>query len=99
MMVIEKIKGIIRKEKLDNMKHVFNTLEPSIAKHITEEIKPYVIMYNFKYLFSSINHFETVEKLFKQWERETKTGKEIVNFPEINLQQPKDDYVEYNENW
>ena len=49
--------------------------------------------------FRSINHFESNEKIFKQWERETKTSKEGAVFPEINLQQPKDDYVEYNENW
>ena len=43
-MVIEKIKGIIKKEKLDHVKNEFNTSEPTIAKHITKETKPYVIM-------------------------------------------------------
>ena len=43
MMVIEKIKGIIKKEKLDNMKNVFYTTEPSIAKHLSNDIKPYII--------------------------------------------------------
>ncbi len=43
-MVIEKIKGIIKKEKLDHIKHVFNTSEPSIAKHLNNDIRQYVIM-------------------------------------------------------
>ena len=45
MMVIEKIKGIIKKEKLDHIKHVFHTTEASIAKHLSIEIRPYIIMY------------------------------------------------------
>ena len=45
-MVIEKIKGIIRKEKLEYTKHIFNTTEPSIAKYISNAIIPYVIMYD-----------------------------------------------------
>jgi hypothetical protein len=44
MMIIEKIKGVIRKEKLDHVKQFFNTSDSSIAKHLTEEIKQYVLM-------------------------------------------------------
>ena len=96
MMIIEKIKGIKRKENFDNITNL--PLEPLITKFITYDIKPYIIMYD-NNQFRSINHFESNEKIFKQWERETKTSKEGAVFPEINLQQPKDDYVEYNENW
>jgi hypothetical protein len=40
-----------------------------------------------------------VESFFKQWEKDAKANKDAIKYPEITLQQPKDDYVEYNENW
>jgi len=91
MMVIEKIRGIIRKEKLNQDKDIFNTAEPNVTKHIINEVKPYILI--------SIHHFQNVENFFKQWEKDAKANKDSIKYPDITLQQPKDDYVEYNENW
>jgi hypothetical protein len=44
MMVVEKIRGIIRKEKLNHEKDTFNSSEPLVVKHITNDMKPYVLM-------------------------------------------------------
>ena len=45
-MVVEKIRGIIRKEKLNHEKDIFNSADQLVGKHISNEIRPYVLMYN-----------------------------------------------------
>jgi hypothetical protein len=44
--------------------------------------------------FSGIFHYDTVEKFFKNWEKEHRTSKDI-KYPEIILMPPKDDIAEY----
>jgi hypothetical protein len=53
-------------------------------------------------MFSGIQHYESVEKVFRTWEKENRTNKDF-KYPEINLMPPKDDVVEYTstfvDNW
>jgi len=88
---LKKIRGIIKKEKFHNEKDIFSTTEPLVNKHIASETKPYILI--------GIHHFQNVETFFKNWEKDAKANKDSVKYPEITLQQPKDDYVEYNEIW
>jgi len=44
--------------------------------------------------YRSINHYDVVEKFYRNWERENRNAKEI-KYPEMEITPPKDDIVEY----
>jgi hypothetical protein len=47
-----------------------------------------------------MHHFETVKKSFSNWEYEIRK-KNILEpvYPDINLQPPRDDIINYSDNW
>jgi hypothetical protein len=48
----------------------------------------------FKINCSGVFHYESVEKSFRQWEKDNRNGKNI-EYPEMTILPPKDDVAEY----
>lgn len=42
-----------------------------------------------------MQHYEAVEKFYRTWEKNNKSNKELLKYPDITLLPPKDDIVEY----
>lgn len=93
MRIIEIIRNKVKKEGLDpNFKTIFNVGDDPELKKIPEDV--------YKNIVVSIHHFETMEALFNDWEKEFKSKKMIEPpYPDINLQPPKDDIVQYSDSW
>jgi len=47
-------------------------------------------------IYSGMCHYEAVEKFYRGWEKNNKSNKDLLKYPEINLLPPKDDIVEYS---
>lgn len=91
--VLEKLKKTTSEENLDP---TFNTTFRSLNNPEFREI-PIEISKN---IAVSMHHFKAVEKQYLVWEEENKRKKvEDVKYPVIELEPPKDDVIQYSENW
>lgn len=85
--IIEMVRSIVRKEKLDpNFNSNFTTQSKDLNV-ITEKMRPFVV--------ASIFHYDVVEKGFRDWERKNKNNQN-PEYPKLTMNPPKDDYTEYN---
>ena len=93
MKVIEKLKKSVSEEHLDP---TFNTTCRSLNNPEFREIPVEVS----KNIAVSMHHFKTIESQYLTWEDENRRKKFTeVKYPVIELEPPKDDVIQYSENW
>ncbi len=94
MRIIEIIRAIVRREKLDpTFKNSFITNDPKILSNISSELQKYVVWYVI-INYSGVFHYESVERNFRLWEKESRNCSNI-EYPEMIILPPKDDVAEY----
>ena len=84
--IIEVVRSVVKKEKLDPNYNTNFVSDSKILEHISEDSRKMVV--------ASIHQYDLVEKEFKAWEKRNKTCNSI-QYPEIKMLPPKDDYTEY----
>lgn len=87
MRIIEIIRSIVKKEKLNpTFKNEFHSNDAKILSNISDDIKSNIVV--------GIYHYDVVEKLFRNWERENRNTKDL-KYPLLEIFPPKDDVAEY----
>ena len=91
--IIEKVKAIVNEESLDpSFNTTFRYINNPEFKDIPREVS--------KNIAVAMHHFQVIEKEYLKWEEDTKRKKIIdVKYPVIDLEPPKDDVIQYSENW
>ncbi len=80
----------------ENLDPTFNTIFRSLNNPEFREIP----IETSKNIAVSMHHFNAVEKQFLTWEEENKRKRGAdVKYPVIELEPPKDDVIQYSENW
>ncbi len=93
MKVIEKLKKDVSEENLDPS---FNITFRALNKNDYKEIPPEIS----KNIAVGMHHFRSVEKLYNIWWEDNRRLKlSEIKFPTIELEPPKDDVIQYTENW
>ena len=84
--IIEVVRSVVRKEKLDPYYNTNFVSDSKILEKIGDSSRKMVVV--------SIHQYDLVEKEFKAWEKKNKNCS-TVQYPEIKMLPPKDDYTEY----
>ena len=84
--IIEVVRSVVRKEKLDPYYNTNFVSDSKILEKIGDSSRKMVVV--------SIYQYDLVEKEFKAWEKKNKNCS-TVQYPEIKMLPPKDDYTEY----
>jgi hypothetical protein len=93
MKIIEKLKRSVTEENLDpSFNTIFRSLNIPDFRDIPREVS--------KNIAVSMHHYQWVEKQFNSWHEDNKRKKPTdVKYPIIELEPPKDDVIQYSENW
>jgi hypothetical protein len=90
--VVEKVRDII---KLQNLDPTFNNkFYPANTEEISE-----IPLECYKNIVVSLHHFNSVEEQYKKWKDDNKNSLSTIIYPELILTPPKDDVIDYSENW